>query len=272
TAGWYTSLALDTDGLPVVSYQDIGGTRVLKVAKCGNADCSSGNKVTVVAGKRWCNGNTEVQCVSDASCAGFGGICMGDSTIQGEYSSIAIPADNLPVVSFRGGPSTGWLGVVKCSLHDCSDAVGSGSNTITTIGAVQSVGSWTSIAIAPDNGYPVIIHQDATDFDLEFVKCGNAACSSGNQQTTIFSSGSLGTHGSIAIGNDGYPVMSFYAGDAYPAYPAFDRFNLAFFKCNDALCSNAPVCSSGAVLRIGNTYLTKNNLKGLLCKAGLGPC
>ncbi|MBI4091002.1 MAG: hypothetical protein HY422_03180, partial [Candidatus Komeilibacteria bacterium] len=223
TAGWYTSLALDTDGLPVVSYHDVGGVRVLKVAKCGNADCSSGNTVVQVVPKPLEVGN------------------------QGQYNSIAIPADNLPVVSFLngggGGPSK--LGIVKCSLPNCSDI---SANTISnaSFGVSQSVGSWTSIAIAPDNGYPVIIHQDDSDKDLEFVKCYNAACSSssgycdldsecpagnvcvanscqGYRATTIFSSGNLGTHGSIAIGNDGYPVMSFYAGDAYPAYPAFDR-------------------------------------------------
>jgi hypothetical protein len=37
--GTYTSLAIGTDGLPVVSYYDASALS-LKVAKCKNASCS----------------------------------------------------------------------------------------------------------------------------------------------------------------------------------------------------------------------------------------
>ena len=45
--GYYTSLALNTSGFPVISYWDLS-TSALKVAVCGNATCSSGNTLTTV--------------------------------------------------------------------------------------------------------------------------------------------------------------------------------------------------------------------------------
>ena len=38
TVGWYTSLAIGADGLPLVTYRDVGGTAV-KVAHCPNVFC-----------------------------------------------------------------------------------------------------------------------------------------------------------------------------------------------------------------------------------------
>ena len=45
--GYYTSITIGTDGLPVISYRDYTNGD-LKVAKCGNAACSSGNTLTTV--------------------------------------------------------------------------------------------------------------------------------------------------------------------------------------------------------------------------------
>ena len=44
---YYTSITIGTDGLPVISYFDDTNDD-LKVAKCGNAACSSGNTLTTV--------------------------------------------------------------------------------------------------------------------------------------------------------------------------------------------------------------------------------
>src|SRR2546429_8395805 len=69
--GEYTSIAVGTDGLPVVSYLD-DSNRHLKVAHCGNAACSSGNSSIAVD-------------------------TAGD---VGQFTSIAVGTDGLPVVSY----------------------------------------------------------------------------------------------------------------------------------------------------------------------------
>ncbi|GAI20017.1 unnamed protein product, partial [marine sediment metagenome] len=68
--GYYTtSLAIGTDGYPVIAYHDYASGQ-LRVAKCGSTDCTLVSTTTV------------------------------DSV--GLYTSIAIGTDGYPVISYRG--------------------------------------------------------------------------------------------------------------------------------------------------------------------------
>jgi len=81
---------------------------------------------------------------------------------------------------------------------------------ITTVDNTGSVGRYNSIAIGAD-GFPVISYYDQSNDDLKVVKCGDAACTvAGNTITTVDSTGSVGEYTSIAIGADGFPVISYY--------------------------------------------------------------
>ena len=176
--GYYSSVAIGADDLPVISYYDQGNFD-LKVLKCGNAACTSGNTKTTV-----------------------------DSTGDvGQYTSITVPSDGFPVISYYD-TTNGDLKVVKCSVASC--ATGS---TLTTVDSTGNVGQYTSIAIYPTTGYPVISYYDVTNTNPKFVKCGNASCSSGNNIINL-DNGVFGTNDgqytSIAIGNDGLPVVTFY--------------------------------------------------------------
>jgi hypothetical protein len=70
--GFFPSIAIGTDGLPVMSYYDLTNGD-LKVAHCGNRACSAGNILTAL--------DTEGN--------------VGASTY------VAIGTDGLPVVSYR---------------------------------------------------------------------------------------------------------------------------------------------------------------------------
>src|SRR3990172_745428 len=70
--GYTPSIAVGSDGLPIIAYYDYTN-RGLKIVKCGNASCSAGNAVTVVDTAR----------------------------LEYDYSSLAIGADGLPVISYR---------------------------------------------------------------------------------------------------------------------------------------------------------------------------
>jgi hypothetical protein len=191
TVGAYTSLAIGADGLPVISYQDVTAF-ALKVLKCGNAACTAGNVTTTVD---------------------------DPVNLVGRYTSIAIGADGLPVVSYLD------LSAERVKVVKCGNAACSAFNTFTTIGS-SGPGDFASIAIGAD-GLPVISHVGA-GFYLSVTKCGNAACSAGNVTSVLDDpSGLSGFYTSIAIGSDGLPLISHYA-EAAGA--------LRIVKCGNAAC------------------------------------
>ncbi len=256
---YHPSIAIGTDGLPVISYLDTTNSD-LKVAKCGNADCTSGNTLTTVdsAGSvGWDNDMTigtdglpvisyldgtnvdlKVAKCGNASCSSGNTITTVDSTGNvGRETTITIGADGLPVISYRDSTNVD-LKVAKCGNASCSSG-----NTITTVDSTGNVGYGPSIATGTD-GLPVISYLDGTNVDLKVAKCGNASCSSGNTITTVDSTSTAGQFSiSIAIAPDGLPVISY-----------LDTTNdeLKVAKCGNASCSSGntitTVDSTGTVV------------------------
>ena len=190
--GAYSAISVAPDGLPVISYYD-ATNRDLKVAKCGNPACTAGNTVTAVD----TTGNV------------------------GEFTSITIGADGLPIISYYDA-TNGDLKVAKCGNAACT-----AGNTLTAVDTVGNVGQYTSVAIGAD-GLPIIAYNDATKSDLKAAKCGNADCSAGNTLNTVDILASVST--SIAVGLDGLPVISYVGGGAG---------NWVVLKCGDPACSPA---------------------------------
>jgi hypothetical protein len=239
--GYYTSITIGTDGLPVISYWDFTNGD-LKVAKCGNASCSSGNTITTIDSGGWVglntsiiigtdsmpvisyydgtNGDLKVVKCGNASCSSGNTITTIDSGGSvGSDTSITIGTDSLPVISYYDFTNAD-LKVAKCGNASCSSG-----NTLTT---VDNGGSWTSITIGTD-GLPVISYYDGTNADLKVAKCGNASCSSGNTITTIDSGGQVGHYTSITIGTDGLPVISYWD---------ISNGDLKVAKCANPFCLN----------------------------------
>jgi hypothetical protein len=181
SVGWYTSIAIGRDGLPVISHGDLTAY-ALRVTHCGNAACTAGNISTTVDDP--------------------GNQVGGDS-------SIAIGADGLPVISHREATS-GALRVTHCGNATCT-----AGNLSTTVAAPTHYdGFATSIAIGAD-GLPVISHQDFNARALRVTKCGNAACTSSNVSTTVDGpTTDVFSDTSIAIGADGLPIISLLNVDA----------------------------------------------------------
>jgi len=175
------SLAIGTDGFPVISYgvQEIIPTKLV-VAKCNDAACTGGDEtITTLEGP-------------------------GD---VGSSSSIAIGTDGFPVIGYRGLKS---LKVAKCDDAACAG----GNETITTVDDInEGEGArFISVAIGLDDN-PVIsyLYRASSSAELRVAKCNDPACAGSNETiTTVDNTATfVGFNTSIAIGNDDLPVVSY---------------------------------------------------------------
>ncbi len=254
-----TSIAIGMDGMPVISYQDVT-VDDLKVARCGNPACSSGNTVTTVDSTGEVGGSSITigmdgmpvisyydYTISDLKVAKCGNpSCSSGNTITAlganavHFTSIIIGTDGLPLISFDDA-STGYynLKVIKCGNPACSSG-----NTVSTIDATGSSGSYPSITIGMD-GLPVISYSDESTYDIKVAKCGNPACSSGNTIATINYAGSAGSYSSITIGMDGLPVILYYDG--------------TINKLMVAKCGN-PACSFSSITTVDSSAFERGSI------------
>ncbi len=200
TVGSFSSIAIGVDGLPVISYHDETANS-LKVARCNNIACT---------------GATTINTVDDSA------------NNVGSASSIAIGADGFPVISYFDA-TAGTLKVARCSNTACTG--GALSATITTVDdPANFVGLGSSIAIGAD-GFPVISYRDISASALKVARCNNAACTGAATITTVDDPINLVAFDtSIAIGVDGWPVISYWDTTA-------DALKVA--HCNNAACTGA---------------------------------
>lgn len=201
--GAFSSIAAGADGLPIIAYHDKTDLD-LRVTHCGNAACSAGN-------------------VS---------ISVDTSGYVGEYSSIVIGADGLPVISYRD-TGNGVLKVLHCGTPDCTSG-----NDSTVVDSETGSGAYSDIAIGAD-GFPVIAHQD-NGARLRVSHCGNVTCTSGNVSTTVDSideDHNVGLFNSIAIGADGLAVISHRS-------VVGDSATLRLTHCGNVTCTSGNISGS----------------------------
>jgi len=193
--GFDTSIAIGVNGFPVISYRDATNGD-LRVAACANVTCSTATTTTVDA-----PGNT------------------------GYDTSIAIGTNGFPVISYRD-VTNGDLRVAACADVTCSTA----ATTLRIVDATGNTGAYTSIAIGV-NGFPVISYRDVTNGDLRVAACADVTCSTAaTTLRTVDATGDTGFFTSIAIGTNGFPVISY-----------FDNTNvdLRVAACANVTCSTA---------------------------------
>ena len=114
------------------------------------------------------------------------------------------------------------LKVAKCVNAACS-----GSATITTVDSGGHVGllhrhrDW-------HGWFPVVSYYDVTNSALKVAKCSNAACTGSAARSPLWiAAAASAMYIAIAIGTDGFPVMSYY--DVTNA-------DLKVLKCSNAAC------------------------------------
>lgn len=178
STGHAPSVAIGTDGFPVISYQRIIGAfvpSIIKVAKCNDIACAGGDEIISVVHN---NGNW-----------------MSTST------SIAIGTDGAPLIAYAG--TNGSINLVKCNDAACSG--GDESKVV-----IEATGFMASayLTIGQD-GFPVISYEDYGVGALKVAKCGDAACL-GETAIAIVDDEHRYESTSIALGEDGLPLISYF--------------------------------------------------------------
>jgi hypothetical protein len=178
SVGTHVSMAIGTDGFAIISYRDETAS-ALRVAHCNNAACTSATITTV-----------------DDS-----------ANSLGAFTSIAIGADGLPIISYYDG-TAGALKVAHCNDSACA-----GANELLTVvdNPASDVGLNTSIAIGADN-LPIISYVDYSAHGIKVVHCNDAACA-GNDETVSavdYGAHEVGDETSIMIGSDGVAIISYH--------------------------------------------------------------
>jgi hypothetical protein len=195
--GQFSSVAIGSDGNPVVSYYD-GANGDLKVLHCND---------------RSCDGTDDTSNVVDGT---------GD---VGQYTSLAIGKNGFPVIAYYDVTNHD-LKVARCNDLACAG----GNETISRVESTGDVGEFASLAIGLD-GNPVIAYYKRSSGDLKVARCNDPACAGGNEtRSTVSSAGDVGQHASLGIGLDGLPAVAFY--DATPT-----ALDLRIARCNDRACA-----------------------------------
>ncbi|MBP6439634.1 MAG: hypothetical protein KA280_09210 [Thermomonas sp.] len=206
--GQYSAIAIGADGLPVISYYD-NTADDLRALKCGNADCSAGNTLTLVDGT--------------------GNVGLG--------SVIAVGIDGNPIIAYGNhvGPFAydGAFKAAKCANPACS-----GAATITTfhgpgVGVGPSLTPASSMSIAiPADGLPVIAYATfnvSNNTTPRLAKCANANCTGAATLRLLHGEPgvNLGAYASIALGAGELPIVAYQA----------NGNSLGIVRCNNASCS-----------------------------------
>ncbi len=197
-AGEYLSLALDSNGNPVVIYhQPLVG---LKVLHCDDPKCAgdeSGNVSLPDAGGR-----------------------------VGESTSLALDSSGNPVVSYGESYPNYDLKMLHCDDADCA---GDESGNISAPDTGGWVGITTSLAL-DGSGNPVVSYYDATNLDLKVLHCDDPKCA-GDESGNISApdtGGDVGRETSLVLDGSGDPVVSYYD---------TTNGDLKVLHCGDANCT-----------------------------------
>lgn len=180
--GLHSSLAIGTDGLPIIAHHD-ATAGALRVTHCGNSACTAQNLSTTV---------------------------YDVANIVGRYASIGIGGDGLPVIAHQDATAQTVL-VTHCGTVTCA-----AGNTTTIADYGYFSGLDPALLIGP-NGFPLIAHQDTGANGLRITRCGNADCTVANSNTIDAPPGGAGGYPAITLGGDGLPIISHRTSGGYSA-------------------------------------------------------
>jgi hypothetical protein len=197
---------LGADGHPVIAYRKSDGTYI---TICGDEGCTTGNVTRLIEA----GSNT--------------------SAIPAQLA-VAIGADGAPIVAYNSLPAGTSGSPIPIRFAKCGDAACSTVQATTVLmSAPHNASANFALAVGPD-GLPVFALEHWSDIEfmyfVEVVKCGSAACDSGNVVTKLFNfgTGSETIHDlRLTISADNMPGVSMMT----------TSFSFQYVKCQSVTCS-----------------------------------
>ncbi len=192
--GYHPSFVIPEDGLPFIVSLTWGEDFPLMAFKCADADCTSSTATELTA---------------------------GEDTMD---ISVAIGADGFPIISYYDY-LTGELKFTDCDDDTCS------INTSRVIDTTGNVGRYNEVQLGNDD-LPFIAYYDATNGNVKAAHCANETCSSATITVVDSSADDVGQNISMAIGDDGFPIMGYYN---------FTESEFKIAHCSNTACSASTV-------------------------------
>ncbi|MEW5853190.1 MAG: hypothetical protein AB2A00_30700 [Myxococcota bacterium] len=237
-----SAITVTADGLPLVAFFQNVPNFDLRVLKCHDTGCATGQVHTldtedagyylsmvtppdglpVIIYGRAVAGSLHLhaaKCVTPECSAVTTNVLFTQGTIA--FTTTALGTDGLPILSFYD-EAAGSLSIAKCSDVSCTAAAVRSLTTSFTIGS-------TSIAVGPD-GRPAVAFYDVNAGDLRLAACTSSDCSGVATFNTVDTTGDVGHGVSMTVGNDGRLIM---------AYADVGNGALKVAKCADATCSSS---------------------------------
>jgi hypothetical protein len=234
------SLKIDSSGNPAVAYRSADGN--LKVLRCGNANCTSGNTITAITitgadlytvalvlnssgfpVMAYMSGVTQVLNIltcGNAACSSGNTTATPDGTVNtGSFADIKLDSSGFPVVSYRAVPSGSTLKLLHCGNATCTSG-----NSINTLDTTSDTAYWTSLVL-DSSGFPVISYKYTSGGDLKIARCSDANCA--GVTITTPDTTDAGSYTSIALNSSGFPVVAYYA-----------ESKLKVLRCGNANCTS----------------------------------
>jgi hypothetical protein len=121
---------------------------------------------------------------------------------SGGDASLALGADDVPVVVYSSASSPRRLSMHRCDQPSCA------TSTERTLDASADVGYYNAVALRAD-GRAVISYYDLTNQNLKLYRCDDPECATG-EALTLDGLGSVGAFTSIGLRADGRAVVAYY--------------------------------------------------------------
>ena len=241
-AGNTPSVVIGTNGRPVISSQTATVTRGVFITACGDATCGTTgtpNATTTAA---------DTSCTANAQC--------------GEYTSIAIGSDGLPVFSYYQGV-TDRAKIGRCTTVACTAFTTQSPFT-------TSIGEYNTINIGAD-GMPIITsYQTTGGLDPEFGHCTAIDCSTltATGADSPETSNDIGKWGSSALGNDGLIIWAYYDNTAGGIRVARCQSTT---RCTNSSANNSNTFGGGLTLGSAGVGLQSAYINNIFTSDAINP-